>query len=219
RVGGAGVDLELADLLAAEAGLREHAPDAAAHGLFRLATVQVGERLGLDAAGIAGVRVDDLAVGLVGGEHDLVGVDHDHVVARVDVWGEHRLVLAAQHPRDLGRQTTEDHALGVDDIPGTLDLRGFRGVRGHACHLHRVLAVRTPRDRARGLSRATDKPTGRRHRTANARRDQARFSRGPGDHSPAYEPPRPETPFRRSLPADPDVSGRRFVGAGPRGPV
>ena len=29
--------------------------------------------------------------------------------------GEDRLVLAADDPRDLGREAPEDHALGVDD--------------------------------------------------------------------------------------------------------
>ena len=48
RVGRAGVDLELADLLAAEAGLREHAPDAAAHGLFGLAGLGLEAFAGVD---------------------------------------------------------------------------------------------------------------------------------------------------------------------------
>jgi hypothetical protein len=31
-------------------------------------------------------------------------------------------VLAAQDAGDLGGQPTEHHAVGVDDVPGTLDL-------------------------------------------------------------------------------------------------
>ena len=70
-------------------------------------------------------------VGLALGEHDLVGVDDDDVVAGVDVRREDRLVLAAEDAGDLGGETAEDHALGVDDVPLAGDLAGFGGVRGH----------------------------------------------------------------------------------------
>src|SRR5690606_17777389 len=88
--------------------------------------------LGLQTAGVAGVAVDALRVHLVAAHHDLVGVDHDHVVAGVDVGGEDRLVLAAQDAGDLGGEPAEDQALGVDHVPLTLDLAGFGGVRLHA---------------------------------------------------------------------------------------
>ena len=45
---------------------------------------------------IAGVVVIDLLVALAAGEHHLVGIDDDDVVAVVDMRGEGRLVLAAQ---------------------------------------------------------------------------------------------------------------------------
>ena len=87
-----------------------------------LRPVEVAERLGLEAAGVPRVAVDDLALGLVGREHDLVGVHDDDVVAGVEMRGEGGLVLAAQDPGDLGGEAAEDHALGIDDVPGTLDL-------------------------------------------------------------------------------------------------
>src|SRR5690606_14288270 len=122
RVRRAGVDLQLGALAPAEAVLRQHAAHRPADGLLRLAAVQLGEGLGADAARVARVPPDDLAVGLARREHDLVGVHDDDVVAGVDVGREDRLVLAPQDAGDLARQATEDHALGVHDVPGPLDL-------------------------------------------------------------------------------------------------
>jgi hypothetical protein len=51
---------------------------------------------------------------------DLLRVDHDDEVARVDVRGVGRLALAAQRVGDLGRQAPEGLALGVDDEPVAL---------------------------------------------------------------------------------------------------
>jgi hypothetical protein len=87
--------------------------------------------LALQTTGVPGVAVHHLLGRLALGEHDLVGVDDDDVVAGVDVRGEHRLVLATEHASDLGAETTEDEALGVDDVPSALDLTCFRAVRTH----------------------------------------------------------------------------------------
>ena len=97
--------------------------------LLGLALEQVGEGLALDAARVARVAVDHLPLGLVGGEHDLGGVDDDHVVAGVEVRGEDRLVLAPQDPGDLGGHAAEHHALGVDDVPGCARSRRLWGCR------------------------------------------------------------------------------------------
>jgi hypothetical protein len=75
--------------------------------------------------------VHHLAVGLAVGQHDLLRIDDDDVVTGIDVGGEDRLVLATQDAGDLGAQTTEHHALGVDDVPGAGDLTCFRAVRAH----------------------------------------------------------------------------------------
>ena len=44
------------------------------------------------------------------------------MVTGVDVRGEHRLVLAPQDTGDLGGHAAEDQALGVDDVPLSVDL-------------------------------------------------------------------------------------------------
>ena len=109
--------MPLIDLRTASSGLRAR---------------RVGEGLALDAARVARVAVHHLALGLVGGEYHLRGVDHDHVVAGVEVRGEDRLVLAPRSPGHLTGHAAEHHALGVDDEPAALDLGGFRGVGGRA---------------------------------------------------------------------------------------
>src|SRR5581483_6723995 len=75
RMLGAAVDLETAELLAAERAARQHA----LHRLLdhALRKTPLEDRLRgaiLDAADIAGVIVIDLALALAAGEHDLCGV-------------------------------------------------------------------------------------------------------------------------------------------------
>src|SRR5204862_2856394 len=92
---------------------------------------EVGVGLALEPAGVAAVAGDLLGVGLARREHHLVGVHDDHVVAGVDVGGEDRLVLAPQDASGLGAHAPQHHAVGIDDVPGALDLARFRGVRTH----------------------------------------------------------------------------------------
>ncbi len=64
----------------------------------------------LDAARMAGVVVVDLLVALAAGEHHLVGIDDDDVVAAVDMRREGRLVLAAQAVGDDRGEAADDEA-------------------------------------------------------------------------------------------------------------
>ena len=113
-----GIDLEFAILLAAHLGLRQHALDRLADDHIGLLAVEILVcRAGLDAAGIARVPVVGLVITLVAGEADLVSIDHDNMVATIDVRGVHRLVLAAQTVRDNRCHAAKHYALGVDDPP------------------------------------------------------------------------------------------------------
>ena len=53
------------------------------------------------------------------------------MVAGVDMGGEGRLVLAPEDAGDLGGQAAEDQAVGVDDVPGTVDVGGLGRERAH----------------------------------------------------------------------------------------
>src|SRR5208282_1675318 len=74
-----------------------------------------------------------LLLALAARQHHLLGVDHDHVVAVVDVGREAGLMLAAQAHRDDGREPPDDEALGVDQKPLLLDV-GRLGRMGFAEH-------------------------------------------------------------------------------------
>ena len=63
--------------------------------------------------------------GHVGCHHDLGGVHDDDVVAHIHVAGKRRLVLAAQHACHLGGHAAQHQAVGVDDVPGALDIAWF----------------------------------------------------------------------------------------------
>jgi hypothetical protein len=84
--------------------------------LQRLAQV-----LRLEVADVPGEAVVHLVLQLVAGDVDLLGVDHDDVVAGVHVRGVDRLVLAAQARGDLRAQAAQGLAAGVDEVPVALD--------------------------------------------------------------------------------------------------
>ena len=70
-------------------------------------------------------------VDLAAGEDGLLRVDHDYVIAHVDVRGVGGLVLAPQmHGYEYGK-TTDDEALGVDQHPLLLDLAGLSDIGFH----------------------------------------------------------------------------------------
>jgi len=131
----AGVDTQLRKLGAAQTVLRQHAAHRETHDTLGVARQEVAEVLGLDAARVTGVAVVQLAFGLAQRNVELAGVDHDHVIADVDVRGEDRLVLATKELRNLGRQASENDAFGVDHVPGVHDVCVFGMVGPHGSTL------------------------------------------------------------------------------------
>src|SRR5215204_6099014 len=74
---------------------------------------------------------------LVARHGDLLRIDHDDEVARVDVGRVGRLALPAQRVGDLGGEPAEGLALGVDEQPVALAVKwcgdvGLHGGAGHA---------------------------------------------------------------------------------------
>jgi hypothetical protein len=122
RVVRAGIDLELAGHLPAQGAFGQHALDREAYDLFGSLGQQFDVTASPEATGIAGVAVVDLALSLAGCEHDLGGVDDDHVVASIEVRRENGLVLASEDSRHFSRETAEDRAVSVDFVPVALYL-------------------------------------------------------------------------------------------------
>ena len=130
RMVGAGIDPQIAELALAERPARQHALDGLLDdALGKLSFEDRARSALLDAADIAGVMVVDLLLALSAGQHDLVRIDDDDVVAVIDVRGEGRLVLAAQPHGDDGGEPADDQPVGVDHDPLLLDLRGLGGMR------------------------------------------------------------------------------------------
>src|SRR5687768_1651193 len=93
-------DLELFEHLPPEWILRQHAFDGNLDGALRMRLEKLLERLGLQVADRARVTVVDLVLELAARDADLLGVDDDDEVARIDVRGVNRLVLATQPVRE-----------------------------------------------------------------------------------------------------------------------
>src|SRR5215211_4260108 len=100
---GAGVDLELGQLPPGQAVARQHALDGLPQDLRRAALDLLRERPLAQAPWITGVPVVDLVLTLLTRDGDLLGVDDDDEIARVDVRRVLGLALAAQRVCDPGR--------------------------------------------------------------------------------------------------------------------
>ena len=126
-----GHHVELLDHRSPEAVLRKHAADRLLEHEDRALGHEHVVPGPFDAAGIAGVAVGDLLHLLATRELDLVGVHDDHVVTRVHVGREDRLVLAAQDGRDLRGKTPQYLAAGINHVPAAHDVLGLRRVGLH----------------------------------------------------------------------------------------
>src|SRR5688500_14805636 len=110
-------DLELLEHLPTERALRQHPFAGDLDGSLRILLEQLTARLGLQVAERAGLALVDLVLELAAGDANLLGVDDDDEVARIDVRGVDRLVLAAQPMRQRRSQTAERFSLGIDEVP------------------------------------------------------------------------------------------------------
>src|SRR3970040_2326098 len=88
---------------------------------------------------MTGVTVVELALAFVAAHGDARGVDHDDVVAGVEVRLVPRLVLALEHGGDARGDTAERLARGIDHEPASLDL--VRPRRERLCR-HRSPSLR-----------------------------------------------------------------------------
>src|ERR1035437_8475454 len=129
----AGGDLQLAELLGAEAVVRQHALDRPANDLLRTALEEVAEGLLLVALGMAAVADVELRLELVAADRNTGGIEDDHVVPGVEVRSVGRLVLADEDMGDPRCEAAERFVRRIDDVPASVDLALTRrvGLRGH----------------------------------------------------------------------------------------
>src|SRR5215213_994650 len=122
RVVISGVDLQLAELLGAEAVVRQHPLDGPADDFLGSTLQQVTKRLLLEALGVAAMAAVELALELVARHRDVRRVEHDHVVAAVETRLVGRLVLALEDARDARGKAAERLVRRIDDVPAPVDL-------------------------------------------------------------------------------------------------
>ena len=119
------IDLELAELGAAQLILGNHSLDGPLENELRLACAHLGGRfdgLTTDVTGVTGV---DLVSLLVPGEASLLGIDDDNEVAGINVRCEDGLMFAAEEAGSLDSDFSDNLVLGIDDVPRALDVSWF----------------------------------------------------------------------------------------------
>ena len=120
---GAGIEAQVAHLLAAKRTPRDHALNGFFQNALRKATFQnLRRRDALNPTGIARVLIIDLLAELAAGEAHLIRIDDDDIVTAIDVRGIAWLMLAAQDVGDNGGNATNDETIGVNQMPLLFDL-------------------------------------------------------------------------------------------------
>lgn len=117
---------ELLDHLTAQAVLGQHPFDAEFDDADRAGINHLFGSTGLLAAGIARVGLVFLLRQLVAGEADFSGIEHDDIIATVNVRRVRGLMLAAKHVGDLGEKAACDLSFCINNVPLVLNFFFFR---------------------------------------------------------------------------------------------
>ena len=125
RVLGAFVNMQLANNRATEAIVRDHSLDGAFDNEFRMATAATLGRLGMMAADEARVAHVLLLRLFLAGKDRFFGVDHDNVIAGIDVAGKNGLVFAAKQYRGFFSHVSDNLIVGINNIPLAFNLLGL----------------------------------------------------------------------------------------------
>ena len=114
---GAGIDVEVAEQLVAQTVLGEHAfHHLTEEAILAFGLEACGCRLTL-SAGVSGVTQIHAIVPLIAGQNDFVGINDDDVVSAINVRSEVGFVFAPEQLGNLGAQTSQRLAVGIDDHP------------------------------------------------------------------------------------------------------
>ena len=111
--------------LAADSGIRNHSLNGELNRQLRTGCHQGAVLGGLEAADVSGVTIVELLVELGAGQDDLSSVENDDVVTAIYMRSKDRLMLSAKKVGNLGSDTAERLACGVNDIPVAADFAGF----------------------------------------------------------------------------------------------
>src|SRR5206468_2919956 len=110
-----GVDLKFGELCPAHAIARQHATNRLADDLFWASFEHLRQRSTAQSARVSRVPVIALLLELVAGDCNLARVDHDYVIAGVDMRCKLWLGLAPQRVRYTGCKPAQRQICSVDD--------------------------------------------------------------------------------------------------------
>ena len=122
------INAKSGESLAADGGVGNHALDSLGHYEFGLFLHKGAVFDLLHVTDVTGVMIIHFLVKLLSGKNGLVGVDDDYMVAAIRMGCKGGLMLSAEKLGSLGGNVTEMLALGVDNIPLTGDVAGFRHI-------------------------------------------------------------------------------------------
>ena len=129
RVRRALVNVQLAESGTTEAVVRDHALDGAVDDELRMATAATLGRLGLVATDVSGEAHVLLLDFLLAGKDGFFGVDHNHVIAGIDMIRIDSFVFSAKQYSGFFSHATHDLIVGVDNIPLAFNELGL-GTKG-----------------------------------------------------------------------------------------
>jgi hypothetical protein len=126
------VHLELAEHLSAERVLGQHSAHGVLDDTLRQLILLISEPNALQPTLVARIAEIVLVPPFIAGDANLVRINHDDIVAGINVGCVFRLVLAAQASSYLGGYPTEDFVGSIDDIPLALDRAVLRDEGFHS---------------------------------------------------------------------------------------
>src|SRR5713101_2086070 len=126
---GSGVDTKSLQHVGAQGVVLQHSTNRVRDWKRRVELLRLAERPRPKSARVPRIPGVLLAQELGAADLDLGSVDHDHVVAGVQVRREGGLVLATQDLGHAARQAAQNLIRGIDHKPIALQIRGFRRPR------------------------------------------------------------------------------------------
>ena len=140
RVSRTGVYLQFLPHVPAQCILGKHTLDGKFNHTSRVRFDHSPKRNMLFVPHVTGVREVRFLVGLTPSQGHLFGIDHDDVIAHVEVRRIHGLVLATEDSRDTCGQPAQGFAFSIDEPPPTLDIFGFWSVSLHSLSAYKSTA-------------------------------------------------------------------------------
>lgn len=108
-----GVNFQLGELSGAESGVGEHSLNCTLDDCRRATLSQGLQGFLLESVREAGMPRINFLRFFLAGDFDLLGIDDDDEITRVNVGSELRLILASQDVGDSGGETTQGFAFGI----------------------------------------------------------------------------------------------------------